>query len=244
LQIPTDAEGGFIFRTPPAGYEVPSRDSFVLNEFGTGARDAVINAPQSAQNVLNMIGDAAVMGGRMLAGTEGDFEPVSPLTQRLMDSKTPYSDMLLGTVKSSPAGLLFADSPYEAGAGTVGLIGGTVLGETLGGLSRSTLLNRYGFTYQGVDELAASSPFKSQLGATGTWKFGDVTATENVVPNKGGLAGQAGGMTGLRFPRTEGLGTHASMAELRATGALPGEQGVIITDRTVRFGDVYELGAT
>lgn len=32
------------------------------------------------------------------------------------------------------------------------------------------------------------------------------------------------------------------MAELKATGALPGEQGVIITDRTVNFGDVYDLG--
>jgi hypothetical protein len=30
---------------------------------------------------------------------------------------------------------------------------------------------------------------------------------------------------------------------LRASGALPGQEGVIITDRTVRFGDVYELSA-
>ena len=32
------------------------------------------------------------------------------------------------------------------------------------------------------------------------------------------------------------------MAELLATRALPGEEGVIITDRTVNFGDVYKLG--
>ncbi len=56
------------------------------------------------------------------------------------------------------------------------------------------------------------------------------------------LAAQAGGTGSLRFPRTDGLATHSTMADLRATGALPGEQGVIITDRTVRFGDVYELG--
>lgn len=56
------------------------------------------------------------------------------------------------------------------------------------------------------------------------------------------MLGQTGGVGGARFVRTEGLGTHASIAELRGTGALPGEQGVIITDRTVRFGDVYELG--
>ncbi|MDH5228446.1 MAG: hypothetical protein OEZ58_09205 [Gammaproteobacteria bacterium] len=32
------------------------------------------------------------------------------------------------------------------------------------------------------------------------------------------------------------------MAELRQTGALPGTQGVTLTDRSIRFGDVYELG--
>ncbi|MGC7935866.1 hypothetical protein [Pandoraea pneumonica] len=58
----------------------------------------------------------------------------------------------------------------------------------------------------------------------------------------GDIVAQTGGAGNLRFARTEGLGTHATMAELRASGALPGEQGVIVTDRTVRFGDVYELG--
>ncbi|WP_183004809.1 hypothetical protein [Achromobacter sp. UMC71] len=62
------------------------------------------------------------------------------------------------------------------------------------------------------------------------------------VPPSVDLTAQAGGLGGIRFPRTEGLGTHASMAELRASGALPGLDGVIITDRTVRFGDVFELG--
>lgn len=31
------------------------------------------------------------------------------------------------------------------------------------------------------------------------------------------------------------------MAELKASGALPGVEGVILTDRTVRYADVYEL---
>ena len=56
------------------------------------------------------------------------------------------------------------------------------------------------------------------------------------------LLNQAGGVGGRKFPRTEGLGDYASMDELKATGALPGDQGVIITDRTVKFGDVYDLG--
>ncbi|MDR5777681.1 MULTISPECIES: LysM domain-containing protein [unclassified Caballeronia] len=56
------------------------------------------------------------------------------------------------------------------------------------------------------------------------------------------LVRQSGGTIGSRFPRTEGLGTHTTLDELRATGALPGKEGVIVIDRTVRFGDVYELG--
>jgi hypothetical protein len=32
------------------------------------------------------------------------------------------------------------------------------------------------------------------------------------------------------------------MADFQASGALPGAEGVIITDRTVNFGDVYNLG--
>jgi hypothetical protein len=46
---------------------------------------------------------------------------------------------------------------------------------------------------------------------------------------------------GLRFPKTEGLGSHASIAELQSSNALPGEVGVTLTDRTVRFGDIYSL---
>ncbi|WP_426165686.1 LysM peptidoglycan-binding domain-containing protein [Pseudoduganella sp. R-34] len=56
------------------------------------------------------------------------------------------------------------------------------------------------------------------------------------------LTAQAGGRPGTHFERTEGLGSHASIADLRASGALPGTEGVIVTDRTVRFGDIYELG--
>ncbi|WP_155631775.1 hypothetical protein [Burkholderia stagnalis] len=54
-------------------------------------------------------------------------------------------------------------------------------------------------------------------------------------------AAQTGGAGSTRFLRTEGLGPHSTMADLRATGALPGDQGGILSDRTVRFGDVYEL---
>ncbi|BBA35542.1 hypothetical protein sS8_3605 [Methylocaldum marinum] len=34
---------------------------------------------------------------------------------------------------------------------------------------------------------------------------------------------------------------HASIAELLESGYLPGEKGVIITDGSIRFGDVYKL---
>lgn len=42
-------------------------------------------------------------------------------------------------------------------------------------------------------------------------------------------------------PRTQGLGTHASINELLRTAAIPGIDGVIVTDRFVRFGDLYKL---
>jgi hypothetical protein len=87
-------------------------------------------------------------------------------------------------------------------------------------------------------------------GAQGMFNAGvNLAARSSLTTAMGDLAGantdiaaQAGGKSSLRFERTEGLGTHASMAELRTSGALPGEQGIIITDRAVRFGDVYELG--
>lgn len=44
------------------------------------------------------------------------------------------------------------------------------------------------------------------------------------------------------FYRAPDLGSHSSIAELMQSGALPGTKGVTVTDRTVRFGDVYELG--
>lgn len=66
-------------------------------------------------------------------------------------------------------------------------------------------------------------------------------AVESTFGPSADLAAQAGGVGAPRFVRTDGLGTHSTMAELRVTGALPGEQGVIVSDRTVRFGDVYDL---
>ncbi len=43
------------------------------------------------------------------------------------------------------------------------------------------------------------------------------------------------------LPRTPGLGEKASLAEIREGGLIPGRQGVTLTDRTVRFGDLYHL---
>lgn len=77
------------------------------------------------------------------------------------------------------------------------------------------------------------------VGLTGVSLFAGVRAP---VVGEVEILGQTDGVGGMRFLRTEGLDTHTSMAALRATGALPGEQGVILTDRVVNFGDVYSLG--
>jgi hypothetical protein len=74
------------------------------------------------------------------------------------------------------------------------------------------------------------------LGARFTVGRGSAVANSEMLAQSGGVG------AARLFPKTEGLGSHASIAELRATGALPGTEGVIVTDRTVRFGDVYELG--
>lgn len=63
----------------------------------------------------------------------------------------------------------------------------------------------------------------------------------SVAAVEGTLLRQAGGVGGTAFTRTPGLGTHTTMAELRASGALPGVDGVILTDKTVRYSDVYGL---
>src|SRR5262249_1793241 len=41
-------------------------------------------------------------------------------------------------------------------------------------------------------------------------------------------------------PRTEGLGTHATMAELLESGALPGTEGITLKGR-FSYGDLYRL---
>lgn len=46
---------------------------------------------------------------------------------------------------------------------------------------------------------------------------------------------------GGAYPRTPGLGTHSSMQDLLDSGALPGREGVTITDRHVNFDDLYRM---
>ncbi|WP_206076730.1 PAAR domain-containing protein [Pseudoduganella plicata] len=105
-----------------------------------------------------------------------------------------------------------------------GWLGGKVFGEGSDGQKWSAIAGSFLGGFLGA-KAAPKIPWTRQGAASRT----DVVA-------------QNGGTGGSRYPRTEGLGTHSSMAEMKATGALPGEHGVIITDRTVRFGDVYELG--
>ncbi|WP_345426150.1 hypothetical protein, partial [Halioxenophilus aromaticivorans] len=73
-----------------------------------------------------------------------------------------------------------------------------------------------------------------------------VTAGKRIVPNNNNfdILHQTGKLEKdiNGFYRTSDLGTHTSMSELMQSGALPGTQGVTLTDRTVRFGNVYDLG--
>jgi hypothetical protein len=80
-------------------------------------------------------------------------------------------------------------------------------------------------------------------GMMGLTDVGIASRSVRVVPDKNfDILNQAGKVDSNGFIRTEGIGSHASMSELLQSGALPGTKGVTLTDRTVRFGDVYELG--
>ena len=59
----------------------------------------------------------------------------------------------------------------------------------------------------------------------------------------GSLAFRAGGSSPRPtfYRRTAGLADEVSMADLMASGALPGSRGVTLSDRTVRFGDIHML---
>jgi hypothetical protein len=49
------------------------------------------------------------------------------------------------------------------------------------------------------------------------------------------------GINKLALPRTPGLGTNSTTTELLQTGAIPGREGVILTQRTVPFNDLWRL---
>ncbi|HTH10755.1 MAG TPA: hypothetical protein VMA55_14405, partial [Acidovorax sp.] len=52
---------------------------------------------------------------------------------------------------------------------------------------------------------------------------------------------EQGGLTRLALPRTPGLGATSTTAELLQTGAIPGRDGVVLTQRHVTFGDLWRL---
>jgi hypothetical protein len=74
----------------------------------------------------------------------------------------------------------------------------------------------------------------------------------------GGGSGSSGSSTGNRprafsslrskysagrvaLPRTPGLGPTTTMGEMLRTGAVPAREGVILTDKTIRFADLWRL---
>lgn len=83
--------------------------------------------------------------------------------------------------------------------------------------------------------LADTSP-ENEL-AAGARAAGEVKAQQTAAEIQQG--------TIYDYSKSAELGTHSSISELLATGYLPGDfragGGVILTDRTVRFGDIYEL---
>ena len=66
--------------------------------------------------------------------------------------------------------------------------------------------------------------------------FGRLGNVENALP-----ALEQGGLTRLATPRTPGLGPTSTTAELLQSGAIPGREGVVLTQRHVGFNDLWQL---
>ncbi|WP_242628947.1 LysM peptidoglycan-binding domain-containing protein [Xanthomonas oryzae] len=60
------------------------------------------------------------------------------------------------------------------------------------------------------------------------------------VPNSGRTLEQIG-LNKLALPRTSGLGATSTTSELLQTGAIPGREGVVLTQKTVPFRDIWQL---
>ncbi|MCC8444339.1 hypothetical protein LN449_17695 [Xanthomonas cannabis] len=60
------------------------------------------------------------------------------------------------------------------------------------------------------------------------------------VPNSGRTLEQIG-LNKLALPRTSGLGATSTTTELLQTGAIPGREGVVLTQKTVPFRDIWQL---
>jgi hypothetical protein len=122
-----------------------------------------------------------------------------------------------------------------------GWVGGKMFGEGSDGQKWAAIAGSFLGGYLGAKAAPGAWSRVQQTPAV-AGRLGPVSKGNSIAANNSDFVAQPGWLGGSKFPRSEGLGTHTTMAELKATGALPGEQGVIITDRTVRFGDVYELG--
>ena len=67
------------------------------------------------------------------------------------------------------------------------------------------------------------------------------TASGHVVAANSGRTLEQVGLNKLALPRTLGLGATSTTTELLQTGAIPGREGVVLTQRTVPFRDIWQL---
>lgn len=73
--------------------------------------------------------------------------------------------------------------------------------------------------------------------ASGLSAFGNTAGTAESV----GAALEQRGLSKLALPRTSGLGPTSTTAELLQAGAIPGREGVVLTQRHVVFTDLWQL---
>lgn len=66
-------------------------------------------------------------------------------------------------------------------------------------------------------------------------------ANSGKIPAPNSVLRQGGGLSDLPLARTRGLGATSTTDDLLRTGAIPGSEGVILTQKTVKFDDIWKL---
>jgi YD repeat-containing protein len=146
LAVPR-ADGGVDIKSPPDGYQVPSRASFDAIAIGQGLSETISAAPGALADLAKASWDGWKMLGSYATGGGGQINASSSLVRGIQSGQVTLSSIGEGFVQSSPVGFLLNAAHgnyYQAGAslgGTgVGLAAGPLLSRGIAALNELPVL--------------------------------------------------------------------------------------------------------